>query len=139
MVGRGSPADVEHGGPAYLELIGTRRLSTELGDVAEKVDATEAIPFKFNYAFDAPGDKEQYYCRADHYSYARFGIPSINFSRGDHPDYHEVTDEPQYIDYDALTRVAVYVRDLAVALANLDHRVAIDHAKQKDPHAGCVQ
>ena len=139
MVGRGSAADVEHGGPAYLELIGTRRLSTELGDVAEKVDATEAIPFKFNFAFDAPGDKEQYYCRADHYSYARFGIPSINFSRGDHPDYHEVTDEPQYIDYDALARVAVYVRDLAVALANLDHRVAIDHAKQNDPHAGCVQ
>ena len=139
MIGRGSPADVEHGGPAYLELIGTRRLSTELGDVAEKVDATEAIPFKFNYAFDAPGGKEQYYCRADHYSYARFGIPSINFSRGDHPDYHEVTDEPQYIDYDAMARVATYVRDLAVTLANLDHRVAIDHAKQTDPHAGCVQ
>lgn len=139
MVGRGSPADVDNGGPAYLELIGTRRLSTELGDVAERVDAGEAVPFRFNYAFDAPGDREQYYCRADHYSYARFGIPSINFSRGDHPDYHEVTDEPQYIDYDALTRVASYVRDLALALANLDHRVAVDHAKQKDPHASCVQ
>ncbi len=139
MIGRGSPADVANGGPAYLELIGTRRLSTELGDVAERVDAREPIPFKFNYAFDAPGDREQYYCRADHYSYARFGIPSINFSRGDHPDYHEVTDEPQYIDYDALARVASYVRDLALALANLDHRVAVDHAKQKDPHAACVQ
>jgi hypothetical protein len=139
MIGRGSAADVVAGGPAYLELIGTRRLSTELGDLAEKVDATEPIPFKFNYAFDAPGDREQYYCRADHYSYARFGIPSINFSRGDHPDYHEVTDEPQYIDYDAMARVASFVRDLALALANLDHRVAIDHPKQKDPHAACVQ
>ena len=139
MVGRGSPADVEHGGPAYLELIGTRRLSTELGDVAERVDATEPVPFTFNYAFDAPGDKEQYYCRADHYSYARYGIPSINFSRGDHPDYHEVTDEPQYIDYDAMARVATYVHDLALALANLDHRVVVDKPKQKDPHAECVQ
>ena len=139
MVGRGSPADVAGGGPAYLELIGTRRLSTELGDVAEKVDAGEPVPFKFNYAFDAPGDREQYYCRADHYSYARFGIPSINFSRGDHPDYHQVTDEPQYIDYDAMARVASYVRDLALALANLDHRVVIDHPKLKDPHAACVQ
>jgi hypothetical protein len=139
MIGRGSPADVANGGPAYLELIGTRRLSTELGDVAERVDAKEPIPFKFNYAFDAPDDREQYYCRADHYSYARFGIPSINFSRGDHPDYHEVTDEPQYIDYDALARVTTYVHDLALALANLDHRVVIDKPKQKDPHAGCVQ
>ncbi len=139
MIGRGSASDVEHGGPAYLELIGTRRLSTELGDVAERVDAAERVPFVFNYAFDKPGDKEQYYCRADHYSYGRFGIPSINFSRGDHPDYHEVTDEPQYIDYDALARVTNFVRDLAAALANLDHRVKIDHAKQKDPHAACVQ
>jgi hypothetical protein len=139
MIGRGSPADVANGGPGYLELIGTRRLSTELGDVAERVNAKEPIPFRFNYAFDAPGDREQYYCRADHYSYARFGIPSINFSRGDHPDYHEVTDEPQYIDYDAMARVATYVRDLALALASLDHRVVIDKPKQKDPHAGCVQ
>jgi hypothetical protein len=139
MIGRGSAADVVNGGPSYLELIGTRRLSTELGDVAEKVDAAQPIPFKFNYAFDAPGDREQYYCRADHYSYARFGIPSINFSRGDHPDYHQVTDEPQYIDYDAMARVATYVRDLALALANLDHRVVVDHPKQRDPHAACVQ
>ena len=139
MVGRGSPADVEHGGPAYLELIGTRRLSTELGDVAERVDATEPLPFKFNYAFDAPGDKEEYYCRADHYSYARYGIPSINFSRGDHPDYHEVTDEPQYIDYDAMARVATFVHDLALTIANLDHRVVVDKPKQRDPHAECVQ
>jgi hypothetical protein len=139
MVGRGSPADVEHGGPAYLELIGTRRLSTELGDVAERVDATEPLPFKFNYAFDAPGDKEEYYCRADHYSYARYGIPSINFSRGDHPDYHQVTDEPQYIDYDAMARVATFVHDLALTIANLDHRVVVDKPKQHDPHAECVQ
>jgi Zn-dependent M28 family amino/carboxypeptidase len=139
MIGRGSAADVANGGLMYLELIGTRRLSTELGDVAERVDAGEPIPFRFNYGFDAPGDREQYYCRADHYSYARFGIPSINFSRGDHPDYHEVTDEPQYIDYDAMARVASYVRDLALALADLDHRVRVDKPKQKDPHAACVQ
>lgn len=139
MIGRGSAADIANGGPAYLELIGTRRQSTELGDVAERVDAQEPVPFTFNYAFDAPGDREQYYCRADHYSYARYGIPSINFSRGDHPDYHEVTDEPQYIDYDALARVSTYVRDLASTLANLEHRVVIDKPKQKDPHARCVQ
>lgn len=139
MIGRGSPADVEHGGPAYLELIGTRRLSTELGELAERVDAKEPVPFAFNYAFDAPGDKERYYCRADHFSYARYGIPSINFSRGDHPDYHQVTDEPQYIDYDGMARVATYVRDLAVTLGDLDHRVRVDKPKQKDPNDPCVQ
>src|SRR3569623_3731139 len=47
MIGRGSAADVANGGPAYLELVGTRRLSTEVGDVAEQVDAKEPIPFNF--------------------------------------------------------------------------------------------
>jgi Zn-dependent M28 family amino/carboxypeptidase len=139
MIGRGSAADIAGGGPAYLELVGARRLSTELGDVAERVNAAQPTPFRFNYAFDAPGDREQYYCRADHFSYARYGIPSINFSRGDHPDYHEVTDEPQYIDYSALARVATYVRELAVVLGDLDHRVRVDGQKQKDPHDPCVQ
>jgi hypothetical protein len=139
MIGRGSAADIAGGGPAYLELVGARRLSTELGDVAERVNAAQPLPFRFNYAFDAPGDREQYYCRADHFSYARYGIPSINFSRGDHPDYHEVTDEPQYVDYQALARVATYVRELAVVLGDLDHRVRVDGQKQKDPHDPCVQ
>ena len=67
------------------------------------------------------------------------GFRRSTFRAGDHPDYHEVTDEPQYIDYDAMARVATYVRDLALALANLDHRVVVDHPKQKDPHAACVQ
>jgi hypothetical protein len=38
-----------------------------------------------------------------------------------------------------MARVAAYVRDLADTLANLDHRVAVDKPKQKDPHAACVQ
>jgi len=49
-----------------------------------------------------------------------------------------VTDEPQYIDYDKLTNVAQFVHDVAVAVANLDHRVVVDKPKP-DPHGNCVQ
>ncbi|HEY6110218.1 MAG TPA: hypothetical protein VIV56_15065 [Gemmatimonadales bacterium] len=53
-------------------------------------------------------------------------------------DYHQVTDEAQYIDYDDLARVARLAYDAALRVANLDHRPALDHPKG-DPHAPCVQ
>lgn len=138
MIGRGGKDDLSEGGPAYLERIGTRRLSTEFGDILDAVNRRQSIPFAFNDAFDAPGHPLQYYCRADHYSYARYGIPSVAFSRGEHLDYHQVTDEAQYIDYEALQRVASFVRDAALTIANLDHRVVRDKPKG-DPQAPCRQ
>ena len=138
MIGRGGAQDEAGGGPGYLQIIGSRRLSTELGDLVESVAKTEPTPFHFDYQFDANGHPLQYYCRSDHYEYARYGIPIAFFSTGSHRDYHQVTDEPQYIDYDQLARVAGLVHDLALRVANLDHRIIVDHPKP-DPHGQCVQ
>jgi len=49
-----------------------------------------------------------------------------------------VTDEPQYIDYEHTTRIASFVRDIAVRVANLDHRLKVDKPVA-DPSAACVQ
>jgi Zn-dependent M28 family amino/carboxypeptidase len=138
MIGRGRADDVKGGGPGYVQLIGSRRLSTELGDLVETVARTEATPFKFDYQYDANGHPQQYYCRSDHYEYARYGIPIVFFSTGGHRDYHQVTDEAQYIDYDQLARVATLVRDVSVRAANLDHRPVVDKRKP-DPKGQCVQ
>ena len=138
MVGRGRAEDENNGGPGYLQLIGTRRLSTELGDLIEAVNKKRAQPFTFDYQFDATGHPEQYYCRSDHYMYARYGIPIAFFTTGNHRDYHQVTDEPQYIDYDKLAHVSQFVYDVATAVANLDHRVVVDKPKP-DPHGNCKQ
>jgi hypothetical protein len=138
MIGRGAAQDIEGGGPGYLQLIGSRRLSTELGDLVEAVGKAEPTPFRFDYQFDANGHPQQYYCRSDHYEYARYGIPIVFFSTGGHRDYHQVTDEPQYIDYDQLARVATLVQDVALRVANLDHRVVVDKPKP-DPRGQCVQ
>lgn len=138
MVGRGSAADIEGGGPDYLQLVGSRRVSTELGDIVEQVNSKAARPFKFDYQFDANGHSERIYCRSDHYMYARYGIPITFFTTGLHPDYHQVTDEPQYIDYPKMQRVANFVRDIAVTVANLDRRPAVDKPAG-DPEARCVQ
>ncbi|HTT67127.1 MAG TPA: M28 family peptidase [Gemmatimonadales bacterium] len=138
MVGRGGATDLPHGGPGYLELVGSRRLSTELGNLIEAVAAAGGERFHFNYEYDAPNHPLQYYCRADDFSYARYGIPSASLSTGEHLDYHQITDEPQYIDYAQLARVTTLVRDVVLAVANLDHRPAVD-GPRPDPRAPCRQ
>jgi hypothetical protein len=138
MIGRGEAGDIPGGGPGYVQLIGSKRLSTELGDLIETVNKSYASPFKFDYQFDAAGHPEQYYCRSDHYEYARYGIPITFFSTGGHVDYHQVTDEPQYINYPHLAKVANLLYDVAERVANLDHRVRVDGPKP-DPKVQCVQ
>ncbi|HET9426681.1 MAG TPA: M28 family peptidase [Gemmatimonadaceae bacterium] len=147
MVGRGGAKDLVGrtsdnkdiwGGPDYVQLVGSRRLSTELGDLIEDVNRQQPRPMTFDYSIDANGHPANIYCRSDHYSYARFGIPVTFFTTGGHSDYHQVTDEPQYIEYDHMTRVAMLVKNAAERIANLDHRVVVDKPKPL-PGARCVQ
>jgi hypothetical protein len=138
MIGRGTAQDLPDAGPTYLEVVGAKRVSREFGEILEATNAAQPKPFVFNYSYDQPGHPLQYYCRADHYNYARYAIPAVALSRGEHLDYHQVTDEPQYIDYDDMARVSRLVHDAAVRIANLASRPAVDIPKG-DPHAPCRQ
>ena len=138
MIGRGSAADRPDGGPAYLQVIGSRRLSTELGDLIDRVNAEGKHGFRFDYQYDADGHPDNYYCRSDHYMYARFGIPIAFFTTGSHRDYHQLTDEPQYIEYDKMARVASLIGGVARTVADLDHRPVVDKPKP-DPEGVCRQ
>ena len=138
MIARGGPQDEKHGGPGYIQAIGTRRLSSELGDLAEQVDKDGKYGLVFDYTYDADGHPDNFYCRSDHYMYARYGIPIAFFSTGGHRDYHQVTDEVQYLDFTKYTTVTRFVADLAGRLADLDHRPVVDKPKP-DPKAPCKQ
>jgi hypothetical protein len=147
MVGRGDAGDETgrtktgtplRGSAGYLQLVGSRRLSTELGDLIEHVNKTDHYNLTFDYAMDADGHPSNIYCRSDHYEYARYGIPITFFTTGLHSDYHQVTDEPEYIDYTHMAKVGNFVEDVAVHVANLDHRVVVDHPKP-DPTGLCRQ
>jgi hypothetical protein len=138
MIGRGGAADTPGGGPGYLQLIGSRRLSSELGALVEAEGKKFTPAFRFDYQFDANGHPQQFYCRSDHYMYARYGIPVVFMSTGGHAEYHQVTDEPQYLDYAQLARVSQLVYNTAGAIANLPHRLKVDGPKP-DPNGQCVQ
>ncbi len=138
MIGRGRASDLPQGGPGYVQLIGSRRLSTELGDLIEQVNTDDKHGLAFDYTWDANGHPENSYCRSDHYMYARFGIPITFFTTGGHRDYHQLTDEVQYIDFEKMAKVASLVEDVALHVANLDHRLVVDKPKP-DPEGTCKQ
>ena len=70
---------------------------------------------------------------------ARYGVPSVSLSRGAHMDYHQLTDEAQYIDYPDYARLIQLVFDAATFVANADHRPQLSAPKPTDPHVPCRQ
>ena len=138
QVSRGGPDDVPGSTANTLYLLGTRRLSTELGDLVEAVNA-RGHNLNLNYEYDANGHPANGYCRSDHWMYARWGIPVAFFSAGWHRDYHMVTDEVAYANTGTMLKVANFVRDVTRAVADLDHAPVVDQPKPQDPRGPCRQ
>jgi hypothetical protein len=127
------------GEPFFVQLIGSRRLSTQLGAVIDSInDSYRDDKIAIDYSYDAAGHRLNRYCRSDHFMYARYGIPITYFSLGYSPDYHMVSDEPQYLDYDHSARIATFVRDIVVASADRTQRYVVDGPRQ-DPRLPCRQ
>jgi hypothetical protein len=138
MIGRGSANDVAGGGDDYLTVLGPKRLSSQLDQWVRDVNGRQPRPFALDYQFDADGHPQQFYCRSDHYHYARYGVPIAFFFTSIHEDYHQVTDEPQYIEYPKYTRVTQYLYDLTRFVANQPQRPVVDQPKP-DPAGRCRQ
>ncbi len=114
MIGRNDPDS--------LYLIGPRSApngqSRVLGEIVDSVNSASARPFLINREWDAPSHPEQLYYRSDHYNYAKHGIPIVFFTTGLHADYHKVTDSPDKIDYEKLSRVATLIMRIGTAVAS---------------------
>ena len=135
QMARGEPEDAPPGGENALVVIGLKRRSNELGELSEKVN--QKYGFKFDYNFDRNGDPTNAYCRSDHYMYARYGIPVAFFvAAAWYIDYHMVSDEPQYVAYDRMTKIGNYVKDVVGAVANMSQRLQLTGPKP-DPHGLC--
>jgi hypothetical protein len=129
MIGRGRGDDLPGGSPDYLAVVGSRMLSSELGEMVASSNSKQKKPLKLDYTFDEPTTWPGYnniYGRSDHANYARFNIPIAFFFTGLHRDYHQVTDEPQYIDYPHYLRITNYIFDLTKDVANSPTRPKVD-------------
>lgn len=139
QMGRGYASDNPPAGLHAIEVIGPRRRSTQLGEIADEVNRRSEHGFTLSYQFDQPGEPTQAWCRSDHFEYARFGVPVIFFvAAAWYLDYHMVSDEPQYIDYDRLAGIGRYIHDVTRALADRGSRPVLDQPAP-DPDAICRQ
>jgi hypothetical protein len=136
MLGKGRVTDVKFGGPHTVQMLGSRRVSPEFGDMIDSLNAVRDEPMVIDYSWDRTNRLNRF-CRSDQVSYVRKGIPTTYFSTGYSRDYHMATDEPQYINYDLSARVARFVHDVALTAADRPERLPVLPREQQDPAARC--
>jgi hypothetical protein len=109
----------------YIYVIGSDRLSSELHTINEEVNA-KYTQLELDYKYNDRKDPERIYYRSDHYNFAKKGIPAIFFFNGIHADYHQSSDTPDKIEYDALVKRTQLAFVLAWELANRPERIKVD-------------
>jgi len=111
MIGRSkkegdtNPRNRELSGPNEIYVIGSKMMSTELGDLTESVNK-QYLNVTYDYRYDDPGDPNRFFFRSDHYNYARKGIPIVFFFDGEHEDYHRPGDSVDKIDFQKMEKIA---------------------------------
>jgi hypothetical protein len=121
MIGRGRAEDLPGGGPDYLGVVGSYFDSKDLGEAVKSVNGKQANPLQLDYKFDDSLSWSGYnniYGRSDHYNYAKAGVPIAFFFTGLHGDYHQKTDEPEFIDYPHYAKITNYVEKLVEEVGN---------------------
>lgn len=126
MVGKGRVTEVKFGGPTSVQMLGARRLSRDFGGIIDSVNAVRDEVMAIDRSWDVTANPLRRFCRSDQVNYVRKNIPVVYVSLGYAQDYHQVTDEPQYIDYDHAARVGRFVHDIMWAVAVRRDRPAID-------------
>jgi len=125
MLGKGRADQVKYGGPNSVQMLGARRLSREFGDVIDSVNANSREPMAIDRSWDVTQNPLNRFCCSDQVSYVSKEIPVTYFSLGYAQDYHQVTDEPQYIEYDHSARLGRFIYDVMTAIAARPTRLTI--------------
>ena len=136
MIGRSKkagdtkPENRDLSGPNEIYVIGSKMLSTALGDLSERVNRSY-LNLDFNYKYDDPADPNRFFFRSDHFNYAQRGIPIIFYFDGVHEDYHQPSDTVDKIDFQKMEKVTRTVFLTAAELAAMPVRPRVD--KQLPP------
>jgi Zn-dependent M28 family amino/carboxypeptidase len=132
MIGRyQNPGDENHPQnknlprPNEVFSIGSKMMSTELGQIAEEVN-NSFLKLSYNYKYDDPNDEERFFYRSDHFNYARKGVPIIFFMDGSHADYHQPSDSVEKINFEEMAKVTKTIFATGWELANRATRPKVD-------------
>ncbi|MDX6614395.1 MAG: hypothetical protein QOD75_3581 [Blastocatellia bacterium] len=131
MIGRSkkegdtNPRNRDLAGANQIYVIGSKMMSTELGELTDTVNKTY-LNLEYNYRYDDPADPNRFFFRSDHYNYARKGIPIVFFFDGVHEDYHRPGDSPDKIDYPKMEKITRTIYMTLWEVANRPLRPKVD-------------
>lgn len=123
--GNTNPRNNELSGPNEIYVIGSKMMSTELGDLVASVNK-QYLNLTYDYRYDDPADPNRFFFRSDHYNYARKGIPIVFFFDGEHEDYHRPGDSVDKIDFHKMESVARTIYLTLWEVANRPTRPVVD-------------
>jgi Zn-dependent M28 family amino/carboxypeptidase len=115
--------DLKHptGSKNYIYVVGAGDLSRELIDLNRNVNTATGARIELT---------DHDYFPSDQYNFQTELVPFIYYSTGLTEHYHQISDEPQTIDYDHLGRVTQLIFATAWQVANQDARpTRIDRSK----------
>ncbi|WP_144800420.1 M28 family peptidase [Maribacter sp. MAR_2009_72] len=127
MIGRIDPQ--REGDRNYIYLIGSDKLSTELHELSEEINAKYAN-LELDYTYNDENDPNRFYYRSDHYNFAKNNIPIIFYFNGTHDDYHRPSDTPDKINYDLLENRSRLIFYTAWEIANRNNKLVVDKATE---------
>src|SRR5687767_3203641 len=131
MIGRSkkegdtAPRNKDLSGPNQVYVIGSKMMSTKLGDLTEAVNKSY-LNLTYDYRYDDPADPNRFFFRSDHVNYARKGIPIVFFFDGVHEDYHGRGDTADKIDYEKMGKITRTIYMMMWEIANLPTRPKVD-------------
>lgn len=137
MIGRSkkdgdtNPKNKELSGPNEIYVIGSKMMSTQLGDVTTNVN-NSYLKLNYNYKYDDPNDPNRFFFRSDHFNYAQKGIPIVFWFDGEHEDYHGAGDHPDKIDYAKMEKVTRTIFLTMWEIADSKTRPAVDKQLPKE-------
>jgi len=130
--GDSNPRNKDLSGPNEVYVIGSRMMSTELGDLNEAVN-NAYLKMTFNYRYDDPKDPERFFYRSDHFNYAVKNVPIIFYFTGVNADYHQPSDEVSKIDFPKFEKIARTIYVTLWEIGELKARPKVD--KELPPEA----
>jgi Zn-dependent M28 family amino/carboxypeptidase len=137
MIGRSkkegddNPRNRELSGPNEIYVIGSKMMSTELGELTDTVNK-QYLNLTYDYRYDDPSDPNRFFSRSDHYNYARKGIPIVFFFDGEHEDYHRPGDSVDKIDFQKMEKVTRTIYMTLWEIASRPTRPKVDRQLAPD-------
>lgn len=123
MVGRSDSTYAD--GTPYVYLIGSDKLSTDLHQWSEAVNAS-TMQLTLDYTYNDEEHPSQYYYRSDHWNFAQYGVPVIFYHDGNESHYHVPQDDAVSLDYALLAKRTTLILHTTRHLRDAEQRPRID-------------